>query len=74
MTRRLDKIAIEFPSVRFYSVNIDDEPQYKTIYNIEYVPCVILTDRGKIVNKITGNSVLMPALRSVFRQLDKRKE
>jgi thioredoxin 1 len=65
----LIKIKEEFPTVNFYSVDVDaDSDNLVKKYGITSVPTIVLLKNGLEINKIVG-AVLISPLRKAFRDL-----
>jgi thioredoxin 1 len=60
------KMAVEFPDIRFLSVDIDDDPHQAKDHRIRAVPTVILFRDGHEVDRLVGD-VKITALRKRIR-------
>jgi len=50
-----EALAREFaPEVRFGRVNADDEPELVRRWNVEGLPTILLFERGRLVDRLTG--------------------
>lgn len=56
LTPIINEIKEQFPSVNFYDVDIDDDYEEATKYEIRSVPTVILIKDGVEVDRIIGLS------------------
>jgi len=65
---KIEKMEEEFPNIKFYSVNVEDDPGMAKKYQIRSLPTVILLMDGKEVNRVIGASLITP-LRKAFRDL-----
>ena len=50
----LDEIASERSNVKIVSINIDDEDELAMKYGVSSIPCLVLFDGGKEVNRSVG--------------------
>ncbi|MBR3898118.1 MAG: thioredoxin [Bacilli bacterium] len=50
----LDEIASERSNVKIVSINIDDEEDLAMKYGVSSIPCLVLFDGGKEVNRSVG--------------------
>lgn len=50
----IDRLSDEYPSVKFVSINIDDEDSLAEQYGISSIPCLIVFKGGKAVKKSVG--------------------
>ncbi len=50
----LEQIASEFPLAAVVKVNIDEEPQLASLFQIRSVPTLILFDKGQPVQRFVG--------------------
>jgi thioredoxin 1 len=69
--KTLGKMESEFPTIRFLSIDIDDEPTQAKDYRIRAVPTVILFRDGQEINRIVGGNVKISALRKLFGDIAK---
>lgn len=50
----LEEVAKESDDVKIASINIDDEEELSEEYNVSSIPCLVLFDKGKEVNRSIG--------------------
>lgn len=50
----LDELASELKDVTFKKVNIDEEPELAREYNISSIPCLVLEEDGKEIDRSVG--------------------
>ncbi len=50
----IDEIAESNDSVKIVSINIDDEDELAEQYGVFSIPCLVLFDKGKEVNRSVG--------------------
>ena len=65
---QLDKMKLEFETINFISVDVDDNPELAKEYGISSLPTVILIRDGKVVDKFVG-AVKIEPMRKKFRDL-----
>lgn len=54
LTPVLEELTEEFPNLIIAKVNVDDEPELAMKYGINSIPCLMLFENGKLVNKSLG--------------------
>ncbi len=54
LTPVLEELSEEFPDLVIAKVNVDDEPELAMKYGINSIPCLMLFENGKLVNKNLG--------------------
>jgi thioredoxin 1 len=55
LTPIIDGLAEEYADrIRVLKVNVDEQPEIASQYGITSIPTVILFDRGKILERVTG--------------------
>ena len=50
----LEEVEREYPNVRFYAVNIDEQAELASTYGIQSVPTVIFFRNGQMVDQKVG--------------------
>ena len=50
----IDEIAKEFPGVRVGKVNVDEQRELATAFNIMSIPTFVVMKNGKVVNQSMG--------------------
>lgn len=61
----IDKMAEEFPAVKFLVVDVDDFPDLAKKYEIKSLPTLALIKDGNVITKAVGVT-LIPGLRTSF--------
>ena len=51
----LERIAEQYPSVKFCKANVDENPGLAIRYGIDAIPCLILFREGKIDRRVEGD-------------------
>lgn len=64
----LQKLEMEFDSIKFLSVDIDQFPDLVLKHNIKSVPTFLIFKEGQEVNRVVGVSLIEP-LRKLLRSL-----
>jgi len=72
LSRTLDKVTPEFPTVNFQEVDVDDHPELAKDYKIRSVPTVIVFRNGEELTRLVG-SVKVDALRKSLRDITKEQ-
>ena len=65
---QLEKMKVEFDSVTFLFIDIDDEPELAKEYKISSIPTVILFKDGEVVDRFSG-AVKTEPMRKKFKEL-----
>jgi thioredoxin 1 len=71
LTPIINEIKEQFPNVNFYDVDIDEEFEEATKYNIRSVPTVIVIKDGVEVNRVIGLSTKSKYTGILNEQFDK---
>lgn len=50
----IDEIAAETPSVKVGKVNVDDQRELASMFNVTSIPTLVVIKQGKVVNRIAG--------------------
>ena len=50
----VDEIAETNDKIKVVSVNIDDEDELAEEYNVASIPCLVVLDKGKEINRNVG--------------------
>lgn len=50
----VDEIAAERPDILVGKVNVDEEPELASVFNISSIPTLVVMRGGEIVNRATG--------------------
>ena len=50
----VEKVVDEIGGVRLVSVDVDDETELSTEYNIRSIPSFVLLKDGKVINRLVG--------------------
>ena len=61
----VDEIAAERPDILVGKVNVDEEPELASAFNISSIPTLVVMRGGEIVNRATGarpKSSILPLL------------
>jgi thioredoxin 1 len=66
----MKKIVEEFPKVKVFPIDVDDQPQLAKTYKIRNLPSVIFIRDGQEVNRIVGTAKI-DAFRKVLREITK---
>ena len=54
MSPIVDEVAEETDDVKFYKVNVDDEPQLAAMFGIQSIPTLALIKNGKMIDVSIG--------------------
>lgn len=68
MAPTIEKLELEFPSIKFFSVDIDTAVSIAQKFKIKAIPSFIILKNGKEVNRVTGLSLIDP-LRKLLRDV-----
>ncbi len=50
----LDEIAIDNKEIKIVSINVDDEEELSSKYNVVSIPCLVLFENGKEIKRSIG--------------------
>ncbi|MGI6315341.1 MAG: thioredoxin [Christensenellales bacterium] len=50
----IDEIAAETPSVKVGKVNVDDQRELASMFNVTSIPTLVVIKQGKVVNRMAG--------------------
>ena len=49
-----EEVSELFPDVKFFKVNVDEEPELANEFSISGIPCIIIINGGREVHRFTG--------------------
>lgn len=62
----LQKLKSEFDSIKFFTIDVDEYPEWVSKYSVKCVPTLLVLKNGQEVNRVTGVSLIEP-LRKMLR-------
>lgn len=70
------KMEEEFPDYKFFTVNVDDNFELASKYNVRTIPAFIITYNGKVINSFVGAVYTTPfrkLLRDILKDIKDRE-
>jgi thioredoxin 1 len=49
-----EELSKEYKNVKFGKVNIDEEQELASVFQVRSIPCIIIFKNGKVIGKVVG--------------------